>query len=849
MKTIYTFILGCIAFFMLGSTANAQFSVVLFEDFEDTSIPTGWTRTQAVGSNGWEFGISSYTSGYWAIPAHPDGGMFTAANDDNCNCDASADALYTPITDWTPYDSVLVLFDAFYDAAWGGDAVAEISWDGGSNWTTYGIPDNAAWQEGLGVVLDPTIDGAFTTNMVVRFVYDDVGGWSDGYAIDNVAILGYHDVCGDIVTIPGCEQPMSVSLEGPGDLFWDFDECWATPGWEQLYQFTAPIAGTYNIEVTSSNGEWVDYLWKPVSMGCDTGNWSCIYDVANTGIWGGFYLTAGQSVYIVADAEDYVLTEQTFQVVCPCSSPISLPSGTPENEICLTDSNTDGCNLNTPSFGSLSCGETIIGNVYADNGTRDTDWFEFTVNATTDVTLSAMADFATNLVIFDNCTDLNDLAFGQAAACEEVSLTTNLGPGTYLALVSPVGFDGYTCGGGFNNYWINLDLGTPSVSINPGTTVTVCEGETTTLTANPSGGTAPYSYLWDNAATTQAITTGVGISCVTVTDANLCTADACDTVVEASVLADFTFTQSGLTGSFTDGSAPTPDAWYWDFDDNSAFSTIQNPSHNFSAPGTYIVALIAGVNPGCNDTAAYLVNVSSSGCVAQFYLGPDAEDHLNGFSLNTHDNTGDGFTDYVAYTDNTGSPVTVLNRGQSYTLTFSGSGTDYETFGAWIDYNQNGTFEAGELLGECSSSGGTCTINFTVPANATLGNSTIRLIAQEDVSSSLDPCYNTYVYGETEDYTVQIDNVVGTEEIELTSFEVYPNPAENIININFETVETGYLEVRLINSIGQVVRMDTRDYFNGVYNSSFDLSDLATGNYMLQIMTQKGMVNQKVIVK
>lgn len=851
MKKIYSFLIGCILLSLSGQVANAQFSVILFEDFESSTIPTGWTKAQQTGSNGWEFGITDYNNNGWIIPAHPGGGMFTAANDAECNCDASSDELYTPVMDWTPYDSVLVLFDAYFDALWGGDGIMQVSYNGGTDWDTYGIPDvEGSWQEGLGVSLDPILDGPFTANMVVRFVYNDLGGWRDGFAIDNVAVLGYHDVCSSVINISGCDQPQSVSLEGPGDLFWDFDECWATPGWEQLYQFTAPTTGTYNIEVTSSNGEWIDYLWKPVSMGCDTGDWTCISDVTNPGIWGGFYLTAGQSIYIVADAEGYALTEQTFKVVCPCSNPISVPSGTPEGEAC-GDSITDGCNNEflTDPFGSISCGETIIGNTFANSGTRDTDWFKFTVNQTTDVTLTGMADFAMNLVIFDNCTDLNDLAFDQVAACETATATANLTPGAYLALVSPVSFSGYLCGN--YNYWINLDMGTTVASITPGPNVQICEGTTTSITASGLGGTAPYSYLWDNANTVPNLTDVLqGIHCVTVTDANGCVDSTCDTVVEISApAADFTFSQNATSVDFTDATAPTPDTWLWTFGDSNSAST-QNPNHTYNGgAGTYVTELIAAVDPGCNDTASYLVNVSSSGCVSQHLMGPDVNDHLNGFVLNSHDNSGDGYTQDVAYTDNTGSSITTLNRGSNYSLTFHGSGNDYETFAAWIDYNQNGVFNSGELLGECTSSGGTCTISFTVPANATLGNSTIRLIAQETLSSGLEPCYNSYSYGETEDYTVQIDGFVGLEEVVVPILEVYPNPTENVLNINFQSEENSYLEVRLTNTIGQVVRIDTKDYFKGGYKNSFDLSDLPVGNYMLQIITEKGMINKKIVVK
>ncbi len=852
MKKIFTHIICCLAVIVATAVSVQAQSVLLVEDFEDGSLPTGWSRMQQTGSNGWQFGITTYTSGYWAIPAHPSGGnLVTAANDDLCDCDASSDELWTPTMDWSPFDSVYIIFDSFFDAAWGGEATVEVSNDGGSNWETFFIPDSANWWLDIGAVLDAATFGPFTNNTVVRFKYNDNGGWSDGFAIDNVLILGFRDVCDDVVTIPGCGSPQNVNLVGLGDFYWDFDECWSTPGWEQLYQFTAPTTGTYNIEVTSSNGEWIDYLWKPVLAGCDTNGWTCISDVVGEGIYGTIPLIAGQSIYILADAEGFVSSQQTFQVLCPCG-PSVMPPGTLEGELC-GDSINDGCSGSNPlALGSLSCGETVVGNIFANAGSRDLDWYEFTVNSATNVTLSASGDFAMNLVILGFCGDTVGFGFEQAGACQTATISTSLNAGTYLALVGPVGFEGHPCGGINNNYWVSLSLGTPTASISPSSPISVCAGETTTLTAGGSGGVAPYSYVWHTNATTQALpgVAGGTTAMVTVTDANLCSDSTSASVVSVSApVADFSFSQSAMMVNFADLSAPTPNTWFWDFGDGNT-SIAQSPSNTYNGtPGTYIVGMVAGVNPGCLDTAAYLVNVSATGCAPQFLVGPDVDDHLDGFDLGNYSTT-NGFTQFVAYTDNTGSAIETLNRGGTYNLTFHGSGSDFETFAAWIDYNNNGAFEANELLGECNSSSGSCTISFTVPANASTGNTAIRLTSQEDVTSNVDPCGTSFVYGETEDYTVFIDFAVGTGELaQLNNLEVYPNPTEGMLNVSFETEDANGLEVRITNAVGQVVFTDARNYFNGTYRNTIDVSNLAAGNYMLQVLTEKGMLNTKVVVR
>ncbi|MBC8173067.1 MAG: PKD domain-containing protein, partial [Chitinophagales bacterium] len=72
--------------------------------------------------------------------------------------------------------------------------------------------------------------------------------------------------------------------------------------------------------------------------------------------------------------------------------------------------------------------------------------------------------------------------------------------------------------------------------------------------------------------------------------------------------ADYTYTAVGLNVTFTDMSTNTPTAWSWNFDDGTAASTDQNPSHTFAAGGEYNVCLQAS-NGGGIGTECKLIQV------------------------------------------------------------------------------------------------------------------------------------------------------------------------------------------------------------------------------------------------
>ena len=84
-----------------------------------------------------------------------------------------------------------------------------------------------------------------------------------------------------------------------------------------------------------------------------------------------------------------------------------------------------------------------------------------------------------------------------------------------------------------------------------------------TITITVGGGTSPYSYLWSDGSTSQNRTgLVVGTYCVTVSDANSCSAVDCSTISYSSALVpSITFNNITCNG-FSDGNIKVSTHWW-----------------------------------------------------------------------------------------------------------------------------------------------------------------------------------------------------------------------------------------------------------------------------------------------
>jgi hypothetical protein len=83
----------------------------------------------------------------------------------------------------------------------------------------------------------------------------------------------------------------------------------------------------------------------------------------------------------------------------------------------------------------------------------------------------------------------------------------------------------------------------------------------------------------------------------------------------------------------------------------------------------------------------------------------------------------------------------------------------------------------------------------------------------------------------------------------IKNLNVYPNPSRDIFNISFNSEEIQDLKVRILNVIGEVVYEESLEQFTGEYIKSVNLSKYVKAIYFLEIQTNDGIINKKLILQ
>ena len=80
-------------------------------------------------------------------------------------------------------------------------------------------------------------------------------------------------------------------------------------------------------------------------------------------------------------------------------------------------------------------------------------------------------------------------------------------------------------------------------------------------------------------------------------------------------------------------------------------------------------------------------------------------------------------------------------------------------------------------------------------------------------------------------------------------FKVYPNPSNNIFNIELNTISQESIKIKVMNTIGDIIYSNELVNYKGEYSSKIDLTQQAKGIYLLDIMTNQEIIKVKLILQ
>ncbi len=267
-------------------------------------------------------------------------------------------------------------------------------------------------------------------------------------------------------------------------------------------------------------------------------------------------------------------------------------------------------------------------------------------------------------------------------------------------------------------------------------------------------------------------------------------------------------------------------------DGNSSISYSFNQTLDLSAFGVYEISVSVNIESDAdsnNDSLTVTVNNSNCSPTADTSFG----DGFQLFEVGDISNTsaGEGYADFTNLS-------TDLEQGASHNLTITtGYGNQY--IRVWIDFNDDFTFSLDELVVDnfviasgAASGSYTENMDLVVPANAALGPHIMRAKSNWNAPVPDDACEETQ-YGETEDYMANIVESLGTENIQIENISIYPNPINNLLNVNVGS--NSGLNYSIFNITGQII-------LKGMFTSSnnrVDFSDLSKGVYFLQVLDKQ----------
>jgi hypothetical protein len=95
----------------------------------------------------------------------------------------------------------------------------------------------------------------------------------------------------------------------------------------------------------------------------------------------------------------------------------------------------------------------------------------------------------------------------------------------------------------------------------------------------------------------------------------------------------------------------------------------------------------------------------------------------------------------------------------------------------------------------------------------------------------------------------EVGNVGIEENSAFQNVKLYPNPAQNLVNISFRAPQANMLKVSIVTISGMLVYSNNIDNFSGTYSEAINVSGMARGVYFLNLLSDQGNLVKKLVIE
>jgi PKD repeat protein len=249
------------------------------------------------------------------------------------------------------------------------------------------------------------------------------------------------------------------------------------------------------------------------------------------------------------------------------------------------------------------------------------------------------------------------------------------------------------------------------------------------------------------------------------------TSPALGAVPAASFISNTSSGNVPLTVQFVDSSLNAPTSWTWLFGDG-AFSSLQNPSHTYTTPGTYTVTLIAANSAGSNTVTyqGYITATKAAAVPVVSFVSnvTSGSPPLSVQFLDTSSNSpsswvwsfGDGGTSASP------NPVYTYNTPGSYTVTLTATnlaGSNTTSLANFITVSRVSVIPTALFKTSVTSGYEPLTVQF-VDASTNSPNSWVWSFGDGGTSTLQDPTH-TYIAAGSYTVTLTASNAMGSNTV------------------------------------------------------------------------------------